>query len=104
MIANLSGQKFHCKAFNLAGKVTGDAANITCTLAKDDGSRVALTDANPVEIGTTAEYVFDVTLAETIGYKLSFVPVSGTAGVQVVGNPSGVIYTRRKNPNPKRRG
>ena len=96
MIANFAGQKFHVVAFNLAGRVTGGATAITCTLSKDGGSRVATNDVNPVEIGSTGVYVFDLTQAETNAYSLSFNPVSGTAGVQVVGSPSNVVYTRRR--------
>lgn len=97
MIINTAGQEFHVIAFDLDGRVTGDAANITCTLAIDGGSRVATNDVNPIEIGTTGEYVFYLTQAESNGHQLSFVPTSATGGVQVLGSPSNVIYTHEES-------
>lgn len=93
MLRNTDGQFFHVKAFNASGLVSGAAAAITSTLSIDGDTRSALTDVNPVEIGSTGEYVFDLTQAETDGHELSFVPVCSTAGVQVLGMPSNVIYT-----------
>ena len=93
MLKNTSGQTFTVVAFNASGKVTGNAVAITCTLAIDGGSRVALTDVNPVEIGATGVYEFDLTQGETNGHELSFVPASSTSGVEVLGSPSNVIYT-----------
>lgn len=89
---NTAGQRFHVIAFDDAGRVTGDAANITCELAIDGGARAALTDVNPVEIGTTGEYVFDLEAAETNGHALSFTPAS-SSGAQVLGVPANVVYT-----------
>jgi hypothetical protein len=93
MKRNTEGQKFHVVAFNNSGRVSGQAANITCTLSKDGGDRVATNDANPTEIGTTGEYVFELTQAETNAHALSFAPVCNTEGVQLLGMPSNVIYT-----------
>lgn len=90
---NVASQRFNVVAFNESGRVSGDAANITCSLAIDGGTRTALGDTNPVEIGTTGEYVFDLTQAETNGHALSFTPSSATSGVQVLGVPSNVVYT-----------
>lgn len=93
MLKNVTGQKFHVIAFNAAGRVSGAASAITCTLAIDGGDREDLNDVNPVEIGSTGVYVFDLTISETDGHELSFVPACSTAGVQVLGLPSNVIYT-----------
>jgi hypothetical protein len=93
MKLNTSGQRFHVIAFNASGRVSGEAANITAQLAIDGGTRGPIGDANPVEIGSTGEYVFDLTQAETNGHSLSFTPVCSTSGVQVLGVPSNVIYT-----------
>ena len=93
MIRNTSGQYFHCIAFNAAGRVTGDAVNITMNIAQDHGTAAASNTANPTEIGTTGEYFFLLLDSETDGYELSFRPVSATGGVQVVGMPSNIIYT-----------
>ena len=93
MKLNTAGQRFHCIAFNASGRVSGQAANITAELSIDGGTRGPIGDANPVEIGSTGEYVFDLTQAETNGHSLSFTPVCSTSGVQVLGVPSNVIYT-----------
>lgn len=93
---NTAGQEFHAIAFNASGRVSGDAANITCTLALDGGTRAATNDVNPTEIGTTGEYVFTLTQAESLGHQQSFAPVSSTPGVQVLGVPSNVIYTTQE--------
>ena len=94
MQRNQPGQFFHVIAFNNQGRVTGQAANITCTLSIDGGDREPTDAVNPVEIGTTGEYVFALTQAETNGHALSFAPQCSTAGVQVLGMPSNVIYTQ----------
>lgn len=93
MIRNKSGQTLHVKAFNSAGAVTGNAANITCLISVDGSARVATSDVNPTEIGATGEYEFTLTQAETAGHELSFIPVSATPGVQVFGMPNNLIYT-----------
>ena len=90
---NTASQTFHIVAFDQDGRVTGEATNISCTLSIDGGARSALDDTEPTEIGTTGEYVFDLTQAETNGHELSFVPVCSTEDVQVLGTPSNVIYT-----------
>lgn len=94
---NTASQKFHIIAFDVNGRVSGEAANITCQISIDDGSRVATSTTNPVEIGTTGEYTLDLTQAESNGHKLSFSPVCGTSGVQVKGDPDNVIYTSRED-------
>ena len=93
MRKDIAGQLFHVVAFNASGRVSGDAANITCTISIDGGTRVTTSDVNPTEIGTTGVYVFTLSQAETDGHELSFIPSSSTSGVQVLGMPSNVIYT-----------
>jgi len=90
---NLADQRFHVITFDADGRVTGEEENITCQIKIDNGPRVATNDVNPSEIGTTGEYVFNLTQAETAGHALSFTPVCSTPGVQVLGVPSNVIYT-----------
>ena len=105
MFKNTASQKFTVIAFADAGHatldagevVTGDAANITCKVEQDDdGTQSATNDVNPTEV-EDGQYRFDLTQAETNGDKLTFYPESSTAGVQVVGMPSNVIYTRPPN-------
>jgi hypothetical protein len=93
MLFNRPDQQFHVIAFDANGRVSGVAASITATLSIDGGAYDALNDLNPTEIGTTGEYVFDLLQAETNGYALSFVPVVASAGVEILGMPSNVIYT-----------
>ena len=71
--------------------VTGDAANITANLRKDNGSAVATNDVNPTET-EDGFYAFDLTQAETNADVLQGFPASVTADVQVIAVP-GVIYT-----------
>ncbi len=102
MFKNVASQKFTVFAFADAGHatldagepVTGDAANITCKVEQDDdGIQSATNDVNPTEV-EDGQYRFDLTQAESNGDKLTFYPESSTAGVQVVGVPSSVLYTR----------
>jgi hypothetical protein len=93
MLFNRPGQQFHAIAFNELGRVSGQAANITSNLSIDGGNREPLNDLNPVEIGTTGEYIFDLTQAEVNGHALNFNPICSTPGVQILGVPSNVIYT-----------
>jgi len=97
MQKNVASQDFHVVAFNASGRISGIAGNITCELSIDGGTRNPTNDVNPTEIGTTGEYIFNLTQAETNGYELSFTPESST-GAQVVGMPSNVIYTSTVTP------
>lgn len=97
MLYKTAGQRFHFVAFNSMGRVSGQAASMSCDLSIDNGSRVALSDALPTEIGTTGEYYFDLTEGETDGHCLSFAPRCSVSGVQVLGMPSNVIYTESRN-------
>ena len=93
MLRATAGQYFHVIAFNADGRVSGDALNITCNLSMDNAAAVGTNDTNPDEIGTTGEYIFGLTQAETDCHEQSFRPESSTPGVQVVGVPSNVIWT-----------
>ena len=90
---NTSGQTIHIVAFNQSGRVSGVAGDISCSLSIDNGTRTPLTNSTPTEIGTTGEYVFNLTQTETNGYELSFVPECSSAGVQVLTMPSNIVYT-----------
>ena len=92
MLRDTAGQKLQVIAFDASGRRTGQAANITCTVRIDDGSRVAIADTNPVELGNGI-YEFDLTQGETAGHELSFLPVCSTSGVEVLASPANVIYT-----------
>ena len=92
MQKNTASQYFHCVVFNSSGRVSGDAANLSCELSVDNGTRAALGTNTATEIGTTGEYTFPLTQAETNGHELSFTPES-SSGYQVIGMPSNIIYT-----------
>src|SRR5688572_10236120 len=85
MIRNQAGQSIRVFAFTLAtgAPATGDAANITCKVSKDNGTAAALTDINPTET-EDGYYLFSLTQAETNADTLDFYPESSTSGVQVI--------------------
>lgn len=93
MQKNTTGQKLIVFAFDRTDNtpVTGDAANITANLRKDNGSAVATNDTNPTET-EDGFYAFDLTQAETNADVMQAFPASVTADVQVIAVP-GVIYT-----------
>ena len=98
---NVSGQKLTVIAFDSAtGRPkTGDAANLTAYVAKDDGSLTALTDTSASEISSTnapGKYLFDLSQAETNANKLDFGAKSSTSGVDLFAVPS-VVYTSPAN-------
>jgi len=97
---NQPGQQVHGIAFNSQGRVSGDVANITVSLSKDGGPREPLDNPVGTEIGTTGEYVFELTQEETNGYALSFSWESSTPSVQILGSPSNLIYTVITTPPP----
>jgi hypothetical protein len=90
---NVASQKFRVFAFDVTTNepVTGDAANITCKVAKDWAAAGAVADTNPTET-EDGFYLFDLTQAETNANVLDFYPESATADVQVVAVP-GTVYT-----------
>lgn len=93
MQKNVTSQKMIVFAFDRTDNtpVTGDSANITANLRKDNGSAVATNDTNPTET-EDGFYAFDLTQAETNADVLQGFPASTTADVQVIAVP-GVIYT-----------
>jgi len=101
MTKNLAGQKLTVFAFNATTNLpkTGDAANITAYVSKDDGSVTALTDTSATEASSTnaaGYYTFDLSQAETNGDKLLFTAKSTTADIVVIAVPA-VVYTTPAN-------
>lgn len=99
---NVSGQKLTVQAFDSAtGRPkTGDAANITAYVSKDNGSLTALTDTSATEVSSTnapGRYLFDLARSETNALKLDFSAKSSTSGVDVYGVPSVDYPTARTN-------
>lgn len=107
MLFNTPDQFFYCIAFNVDGRYKNDEVNITCTLSKDGGARVALTDTNPTELrdldgNRTGMYAFALTQEETNAYELAFIAQSTTPGVQILGDPSNIQTTETVNSNTQR--
>ena len=97
MFKNVAG-KFIVFAFDATTNVpkTGDAANITAYVSKDDGAVTVLGDTSATEMDATnapGYYLFDAAQAETNADKLLVSGKSGTANIKVIGAPA-VIYTR----------
>lgn len=72
---------------------TGDSANITMYVNKDDGGVNALTDTSAAELSSTNAagwYVCDYTNTEANAEKLHFTGKSSTSNIVVVGR---VVYT-----------
>jgi hypothetical protein len=95
MFKNVSGQKITLFALDVVTKLpkTGDAANLTAYVQKDDGSVTVLTDTSATQLDATNApglYVFDLTQAETNANKLVFSGKSSTADVVVM---PAVMYT-----------
>tara|TARA_Y100001934_G_scaffold127452_1_gene154803 strand:- start:494 stop:1567 length:1074 start_codon:yes stop_codon:yes gene_type:complete len=101
MFKNLAGQTWTVLAFNstTGARVTGDAANITGKISRDDGTPGAITDTNPTEV-EGGKYRFNLTGgsvdSETDADKLEIYATSTTSDVLVVGLPE-VIYPRPAN-------
>ena len=101
MFKNVASQKITLLAINTTTNApqTGDAANLTFYVTKDDGSVTALTDTSAAELDATnapGMYSCDVSQSECNADKLMFTGKSSTANVKVV--PS-IIYTRANNIN-----
>jgi hypothetical protein len=97
MFRNVSGQKLTVFAWDSTTGLpkTGDAANLTAYVSKDDGTVTALTDTSATEQSSTLApgyYVFDLAQSETNADKLMFSAVSSTDDVVVLAVPS-VVYT-----------
>lgn len=99
MFKNTASQKVTVFAFDYTtgAPKTGDAANLTVYVAKDDGSVTVLGDTSATEADATNAkglYLFDLTQAETNADKLVFSGKSSTSNVTIV--PI-TIYTRPPN-------
>jgi len=63
---------------------TGDTANITAYVSKDDATGVATNDVNPAAVTNMAGYyAFDMTAAEMTANSVVVLPVSATANILV---------------------
>jgi hypothetical protein len=94
---NVTGQTITVFAFNSTtnAPVTGDAANLTAYVSKDDAALSALTDTSAAEIDATnakGYYRFDLGQSETNADKLLFSCKSATSNVVVICIPD-VAYT-----------
>lgn len=97
MFKNTASQKITVYAFDSTTNLpkTGDSANITSYVSKDDGSLTVLGDTSATEVDSTngkGYYIFDLTQAETNGDKLLFAAKSSTSNIVVLAMPA-VIYT-----------
>lgn len=90
---NVASQKIRVFAWNstTGAAVTGDAANLSCKVAKDWGSATALTDTSATET-EDGYYLFDLSQAETNANVLDFYPQSSTPDVVLVATPA-TVYT-----------
>jgi hypothetical protein len=89
MFKNTASQKVTVLAFDVSTNLpkTGDAANLTVYVSKDDGAVTALGDTSATELSSTNAkglYAFDVTQTETNANKLVFSGKSATANIEVV--------------------
>jgi hypothetical protein len=96
---NVAGQKVTLLAIDTALNTpkTGDAANLTAYVSKDDGAVTVLADTSATEVDATNAlglYTFDLAQAETNADKLLFSGKSSTAGIRLV--PM-TVYTRPAN-------
>jgi hypothetical protein len=101
MFKNTASQHLTVFAFDATTNLpkSGDAANITAYVSKDDGTVTVLGDTSATEQDATnakGYYIFDLTQAETNGDKLTFSAKSATANIVVIGAPS-VVYTLPAN-------
>lgn len=97
MFRNFGGQKLTVFAFDRTTNApkTGDAANITAYVRKDNGATTQLTDTSASEDHATNSagyYTFDLSQTETDADKLHFTAKSSTANIVVVAVPA-VVFT-----------
>ena len=97
MFKNVASQKLTVFAFDSTTNLpkSGDSANITAYVNKDDAGINVLADTSATEIDATnakGYYLFDLAQAETNGDKLHFSGKSSTANIVVVAVPA-VVYT-----------
>lgn len=96
---NVTGQKFTVVAIDsVTGRPkTGDAANITVYVSKDDGAVTVLADTSATEDESTNAkgcYTFDAAQAETNAIKLKVTGKSTTSGIDIVPQ---TLYTTPAN-------
>jgi hypothetical protein len=96
---NVAGQKVTLLAINTStnAPVTGDAANLTAYVSKDDGAVTVLADTSATELDATNApglYSFDLAQGETNANKLIFSGKSATANVKLI---PVTVYTRPAN-------
>lgn len=97
MFKNVASQKITVYAFDSTTNLpkTGDAANLTAYVSKDDGTLTVLGDTSATEVDATngkGYYIFDLAQAETNGDKLLFTCKSSTSNIVVLGMPA-IVYT-----------
>ncbi|WP_437225038.1 hypothetical protein SH661x_000431 [Planctomicrobium sp. SH661] len=94
LFKNVASQKWRVFAINTetGTPVTGDAANISATIRKGNGSPVATNDVHPNELAA-GYYDFDLTQAETNANRLDLIPVSSTPNVFVIPLPASQLTT-----------
>jgi len=90
MFKNVASQKIKLFAFDSTTGVgkTGDAANLTAYVSKDNGTVTVLGDTSATEMDATNAkgwYLFDLTQAETNADSLLFSGKSSTSNIQVCG-------------------
>ena len=88
MFKNVASQKIKLFAFDATTGLpkTGDAANITAYVSKDNGTVTILGDTSATEMSSTLAkgwYMFDLTQAETNGDSLLFTANSTTSNIVV---------------------
>ena len=89
MQKNAASQKVTLLAIDVSTNLpkTGDSANITAYVSKDDGAVTILGDTTATELDATNAlglYSFDLTQAETNADKLLFTAKSSTANIRIV--------------------
>lgn len=89
MFRNVAGQKVTLFAFDSTTNLpkTGDAANLTAYVSKDDGAVTVLGDTSATELDSTNAkgcYTFDLTQGESNADKALFTGKSSTANITVV--------------------
>lgn len=97
MFKNVASQKLTVFCFDATTNLpkTGDAANLTAYVDKDDGGVTVLADTSATEKDATnakGYYIFDLTQGETNADKLLFSCKSATSNIVVVCVPA-VVYT-----------
>ncbi|MBN2401975.1 MAG: hypothetical protein JXN64_06225 [Spirochaetes bacterium] len=94
MKKNVASQRIYVFAFNYStgAPVTGDAAQITMEISKDNGAFAAITDTNPTELAH-GRYYFDVTQTESNADIIVCDSVSSTSNVVVLVEGGNTIVT-----------